>query len=416
MHDLFVRSAANKRRRLFVYRRPPKQSAALRMEILSLSYAFLIVFTASAGVCMVILLSRRIHMPLAERRLDTGAIQAAHSHPTPRIGGLSLIMSLLLMALLLPTEMGKHVWMITVSVTPIAIAGLAEDMGFHIRPKWRLAAAALSSVLAIAMLGVWLLRTSLPGLDTLMLWSPFAMAFTVFACAGLCNAFNLIDGLNGLAAGMGVIAALGLSAIAIKTGQAEMAGMQMMLIAGLLGFLVFNFPLGKIFLGDMGAYALGHILAWSAIILLHRVPDLSPWAVLLIFFWPVADTLFAIYRRRRAGRPTDMPDRLHFHQLVMRAIEITLTGRVRRQVANPLATLLMAPLFAAPVAVGVLLWNLPLAAFMAVCCFAALFVVTYGVGLRATRRYRRSRSASRSVSFSDKFAKASAIRSRQFEP
>jgi len=94
--------------------------------------------------------------------------------------------------------------------------------------------------------------------------------------------------------------------------------------------------------------------------LLIRLPDLSTWAVLLVFFWPIADTFFAIYRRRRAGRPTDMPDRLHYHQLVMRALEITLIGRNRRNVANPLATLVILPLASAPVIAGVLLWNKPL--------------------------------------------------------
>ena len=119
-------------------------------------------------------------------------------------------------------------------------------------------------------------------------------------------------------------------------------------MAPLLGFFVFNFPLGAIFLGDAGAYGLGHILSWLAISLMIRVPEVTPWAVLLIFFWPIADTFFAIYRRRIAGRPTDQPDRLHFHQLVMRALEITLTGRKLRRLTNPMSTVVMMPLFTAP--------------------------------------------------------------------
>ena len=136
-----------------------------------------------------------------------------------------------------------------------------------------------------------------------LLIAPFAIAFTIFAGAGICNGFNLIDGVNGLSASVGVMAALSMAAIAARSGDAAMIDLNMIVIGSLLGFLVFNFPLGKIFLGDAGAYGLGHILSWFAIALMVRLDDLTPWAVMLIFFWPVADTFLAIYRRRRSGRP-----------------------------------------------------------------------------------------------------------------
>ncbi|MDX5413568.1 MAG: glycosyltransferase [Rhodobacterales bacterium] len=274
------------------------------------------------------------------------------------------------------------------SVIPVAIAGLAEDLGYHVRPRNRLIAAGLSSATAILVLDVWLPRTDVPGLDHLMVWAPFAWLFTVFACAGICNAFNLIDGLNGLSSGIGVITAIGLAAIAAKTGFSSLVEMKLMLVAALMGFLMFNFPFGKIFLGDIGAYALGHLLAWFSIALLIRLPELSTWAVLLIFFWPIADTFFAIYRRRRAGRPTDMPDRLHYHQLVMRALEITLIGRGRRNIANPMATLVILPLASVPVITGVLLWNKPFEAFLAVCGFSVLFVLSYVLGVKSVQSGR----------------------------
>ena len=103
------------------------------------------------------------------------------------------------------------------------------------------------------------------------------------------------------------------------------------MVAAVLGFMVLNFPLGKIFLGDGGAYALGHLLVWSAIILINYASDVSAFAILLIFFWPVADTGLAIWRRWKLGNPTDRPDRLHFHQLAMRFIEIRFFGRDRRK-------------------------------------------------------------------------------------
>lgn len=348
----------------------------------------LIVFLVSAAICGLILKSRDIYMPLVERRGDSRAVQSAHKRPTPRIGGLALVGSLLPIAFFLPADISSRLWLFMLSVIPVAVAGLAEDLGYHLRPRTRLIAAGLSSVAAIFLLDVWLPRTDVPGLDYLMIWAPFAWLFTVFACAGICNAFNLIDGLNGLSSGVGVITALGLAAIAAQTGFTSLVEMKLMLVAALVGFMMFNFPLGRIFLGDVGAYALGHLLAWFSIALLIRLPDLSTWAVLLVFFWPIADTFFAIYRRRRAGRPTDMPDRLHYHQLVMRALEITLIGRDRRSIANPLATLVILPLASAPVFAGVLLWNKPLEAFVALCVFSALFVLSYIVSVKSLQAGR----------------------------
>lgn len=349
---------------------------------------FLIVFSVCAAICALILKTRDIHMPLVERRGDVMAVQAAHKRPTPRIGGLALVVSLLPISYLLPADISSRFWLFSLSVLPVAIAGLAEDLGYHVRPVFRLLAACLSSAVAIALLDIWLPRTDVPGLDRLMVWAPFAWLFTIVACAGICNAFNLIDGLNGLSSGVGVITALGLAAIAAQTGHDSLFQMNLMLVAALLGFLVFNFPFGKIFLGDVGAYALGHILAWFSIALMIRVPDLSPWAVLLVFFWPIADTFFAIYRRRRAGRSADTPDRLHYHQLVMRTLEITLIGRDRRNVANPLATLVILPMAGAPVLAGVLMWDKPIQAFVALCSFAALFVLSYVVSVRSVRSGR----------------------------
>ena len=86
-------------------------------------------------------------------------------------------------------------------------------------------------------------------------------------------------------------------------------------------YVILNFPWEN-FYGDGGAYVLGHLLVWCAILLINHEPEISPFAILLIFFWPVADTGLAIWRRWKLGNPTDRPDRLHFHQLAMRFLEI----------------------------------------------------------------------------------------------
>ena len=314
------------------------------------------------------------------------AVQSAHSVPTPRYGGIGILCGLLAGVVLIREESRMIYTLFMLSTVPVFSAGLTEDLGFDVSPRKRLLAAAVSGSLAVILLQTWVTQLGIPFTGPLIAFAPFAIVFTVFASSGICNAFNLIDGLNGLSAGTGVIVALGLSALAIQSGLPDIAQMSFFVIAVLAGFLLFNYPFGKIFMGDAGAYSLGHILSWFAIYMVAHSPEMSPWAIVLVFFWPVADTFFAIYRRRRSGKATDQPDRLHYHQLVMRALEIFWLGRDRRRIANPLATLIMMPFISGPVVAGVLLWDNNAGAFGVVIVFAVLFVGSYFLGMRLAAR------------------------------
>lgn len=340
-------------------------------------------------MCGLVLWARDFHLPLALRRNDMRAIQAAHTQPTPRLGGLALLAGLFLSSLLVSDEIAPRFRLFLFSLAPVFVAGLLEDIGIHVSPRLRLGAAALSSVIVIALLDVWIPRVGVPLADRLFALAPLAIPFTVFACVGVSNAFNLIDGLNGLSSGVGVVVALALAAIAAKGGSAVLVECCLLVAAALVGFLLFNFPLGLIFLGDAGAYTLGHVLAWFSVSLMVRVPEVTPWAVLLVFFWPIADTFMTILRRRRARRAAMHPDRMHFHQALMRGLEIVVLGRRARRFSNPMTTVLMVPLFSAPAVVGVILWNEPVGAFVALCCFAVLFTCLYQTSIRYARGHRR---------------------------
>lgn len=134
---------------------------------------------------------------------------------------------------------------------------------------------------------------------------------------------------------------------------------------------------------------LGFVLSWFGISVLVNVPEASPWAILLTMFWPVADTLLAIYRRSRLKAAPMAPDRLHVHQMTMRALEICVLGRYRRHNANPLCTLVLAPFVIAPPIAGVHFWNQTIMAFTAVVVFSALFFGTYAASLMLIPRFRR---------------------------
>ena len=107
------------------------------------------------------------------------------------------------------------------------------------------------------------------------------------------------------------------------------------LIGGaMLGFLLINWPFGKLFLGDGGAYFVGFALAWIAVLLLARHPEVSAWAPLLICGYPILEVLFSIVRRRRRGLSPGDPDRLHLHSIVKKRVARHLLPRASNLIRN----------------------------------------------------------------------------------
>jgi UDP-GlcNAc:undecaprenyl-phosphate/decaprenyl-phosphate GlcNAc-1-phosphate transferase len=345
---------------------------------------------------MIVVLARFIPW-LSGGRRSLSAVQTMHTKPTPRLGGLAIFVALLASLPLAPPAITDRYTLFIMAASFLFMVGLAEDLGLGVSPRKRLLAAAISSVLVMSLLNVWLPRADVPLLDDWMDHWAVAVPLTLLVTVGVANGFNLIDGVNGLAALTAVVAAVALALVADAAGYTVMFHLSMMLAAAVLGFMVLNYPFGFIFLGDAGAYTLGFVLSWFAIAMLNNVPEASVWAMLLVVFWPVADTVLAIWRRSRSSRPAMSPDRLHFHQLVMRALEIHFLGRGRRHIANPLTTMILSPLVAAPPMMGVLFWNQPLMAFMSVLFFAALFGVTYNVAKPALKVLSRTDRAERSV-------------------
>ena len=340
-----------------------------------LSFSLVVATSVIAGLLIIALHSSLPN--LAQLRDDLQATQRSHLVPTPRLGGIAILASIITILFVQPEQSTSWFTALCISLIPVAATGLAEDLGLHVSPKRRLLAAALSSAMAIAVVGIWIPRVDIVGLDILMQWKVVAFTFTVVATAGVCHAFNLIDGINGLAGGFAISALVGLSIVAGHAENAADAEIGLLLIAAILGFLLLNFPFGKIFLGDAGAYSLGHIVVWYAIYLVWTIDDLTAWSIALILFWPIMDTLYSMYRRSKTGKPMDHPDRLHFHQVVMRVIQIASSGRIKMTVANPLATIIIAPFFAGPIIVGTLLWDQPLFAALSVLACAMAFVATY---------------------------------------
>ena len=358
-----------------------------------------IVFTSSLLIgCVIVAVSRRL---IINKRDDLQAVQAAHVTAVPRIGGIAIICALFISLAFQfgDPQQGNLNSKLLLSIVPILFVGLSEDFGLLTKPRLRILAAAASGVLFMWLFEEWLPRADFPGLDFAVQWAPFAIVLSIFLTVGVSHAFNLIDGLNGLASFTAISAALALAFIANNSELYAHRDVMILLVVAIFGFVVLNFPFPKIFLGDAGAYSIGHMLAWMSISILWHADNVTPWAILLIFFWPVADTILAIARRLAKGRPIAHPDRLHFHQLTMRAVEIIFLGRQQRRISNPLSTVIMLPFIVTPMWAGVMLATDRVYAAITVLLCTFLFITTYVTGIIIANKMRNRRHREISYNF-----------------
>jgi UDP-N-acetylmuramyl pentapeptide phosphotransferase/UDP-N-acetylglucosamine-1-phosphate transferase len=174
-----------------------------------------------------------------------------------------------------------------------------------------------AAAIGVVLLGAVIPRLDVPGFDVLLHWSPFAIAFTAFAVGGVANSINIIDGYNGLAGGHAVIVLAAMAGLSALLGDTFLMTSAFAMIGALLGFLAWNYPSGKIFLGDGGAYLLGFWLGELSVLIVTRHPEVSPWFPMLLLVYPIFETLYSMYRRKIiGGLSPGQPDRMHLHQII----------------------------------------------------------------------------------------------------
>jgi UDP-N-acetylmuramyl pentapeptide phosphotransferase/UDP-N-acetylglucosamine-1-phosphate transferase len=262
-----------------------------------------------------------------------GGVQKLHRVPTSRLGGLVVVVAYL--ALIGVAHKIGHVTLaaalpLALAAVPVALIGLVEDLTGSVRPRYRLGAAVTSAALASVYAGGVIPRLDLPLVDPLLAHVWIVLPLTWFMVAGACNAINLVDGANGLAAGTALIMFGGIAAAAGWSGDPTTTAEALAVMGSLIGFLMWNYPGGKIFLGDAGAYFIGFIYAELSIRLIARNDGISAWYVIVLAGYPIADTLFAMYRRGIVRAvPLMKPDALHLHSLVFRRIALPIERRMK---------------------------------------------------------------------------------------
>ena len=356
--------------------------------------AFLLAFLASLLTVLFIVRYQRMHRHLSGDH-DLEGVQKFHAVPVPRIGGIALVVGLL--AGILPREwssdpaVARFGLLLLATAVPAMLAGLAEDLTKRLGWKERLLATFVSAALAGWALSGWLTRVEVYPVDWLLALPFVPVLFTCFAVTGVTHAFNLIDGYNGLAGAVGAVILAGIAYVAFQVSDFGIMIAAFAAMGAVLGFLVWNYPRGLIFLGDGGAYLIGFWVAELSVLLVTRNPAVSRWFPLLLCFYPVFETVFTIYRRVWLHRShPGMPDAAHLHQIIYKRLVRWAVGShdarsltARNNMTSPylwvLSSLAVIP--------AVLFWRHTLVLQLCV----ALFVLVYLWLYRAIVRFKSPR-------------------------
>lgn len=306
--------------------------------------AFLLAF--ALGVAFMPLIIRLSHKrawydSVDHRKIHTGAV--------PRLGGVGISLTFfitVLLMLLLPDFFGTHIsftlpgLLFFVGIFLVHAVGVVDD--FRNLPALLKLVVQVFAAGLVALAGVEISGFLIPFTTLWLDFGSLSLPLTIFWVISISNAINLIDGMDGLAGTVSLVASLVFAGIHGLTGNILGMSLGLAVAGGLLGFLVFNKPKAKLFMGDGGAYFLGMILATLPFVPANFLdagfteglfrsmqvfvaptlaqgayPPVDVTVVAVVLLIPIADMLAAILRRLRKGIPLHTPDREHVHHKLL---------------------------------------------------------------------------------------------------
>ncbi|MDX2032114.1 MAG: MraY family glycosyltransferase [Blastocatellia bacterium] len=260
-----------------------------------------------------------VDMPDGKRRI--------HKTPIPRLGGAAIYFSMLLglfVLMLLNTLVTqgvesniRRVLVMIVPATLVFLVGVYDDFN-GMRASTKLAFELLATAILYGC-GFRIEVVSAPFIGSFDFPALLGFPLTAMWVIGITNAFNLIDGIDGLATGASGFAMLSIFIFSMATGHADVSVISIVLLGGTLGFLRYNFNPATIFLGDSGSLFLGFMAAALSMASAQKSPTLIAIAIPLVTFGlPVAEVGLSIARRFVSGEPIFQSDRRHIHHMLLR--------------------------------------------------------------------------------------------------
>lgn len=251
-----------------------------------------------------------VDIPKDERRV--------HNKPMPLLGGLAIYIAVIITSLLfLPKD--RTLISIIVGGSIIFVSGFFDDIK-ELSPKGKLIFQLVAAiVLILGDVKIDAITNPLDRPGAVLSLGIFAVPITIFWVVGITNTLNLIDGLDGLAAGVAMIASLSFSLVANKFNYIPVIIMSAIVAGACTGFLPYNFNPAKIFMGDTGALFLGFIMAALSIEgVMKSVATIAVVVPIIILGVPIFDTTFAIFRRLLNGKSIAEADKGHLHHRLLK--------------------------------------------------------------------------------------------------
>lgn len=277
-------------------------------------------------------------------------IQTIHLDEVSRLGGLTLIIFFSTYIFLYQIKLA---YLLFISLL-IFVPAFLEDVGFEINPFIRFILILLSCFLIVLKFKA-LPEFNIGFLNSIMNNDIFRVLFFTFALAALINGQNIIDGSNGLSSFTSLISFICLLYIGLEFNDYYLIKISTILIILISCFLVFNYPLGKIFLGDMGSYFLGLISGYLVIETFAKYQNLSSWSAVIILFYPIIEVIFSYIRKKIQGKSPFIADDQHLHlKIFFRLSEMKGNSKLTNALVTPfLCIVWLTPLIFIPISIRI---------------------------------------------------------------
>lgn len=349
--------------------------------IKNLSMALLSFTCALIASCVIFGLSK---YDLIKTILDSAdGPQKLHFKNVPRIGGVGIAVAC---SIVIIGPLGKglgsvqrDILLMLISAAPVFFIGLLEDCNKNLSIKIRLIFALLSALIVSYFFNLSVSNIGIPLLAHPLSLPIIGFLLACFCIVGAINAYNIIDGLNGLTSIFAVISFSAIAFIANLLDNQHVLVTSLVLIGSVMGFFVLNYPFGLIFLGDCGSYFLGFMVATLGIFLVDSHPRVSPWFPIVLNFYPIFETLFSIYRRKvlKNINPS-AADRLHLHTLVFRRV----MGQKHKPYArifcaNSRTSALMSIIGLVPALFALVFWDNNMGLIICFMLFSVIYIYLY---------------------------------------
>ncbi len=253
---------------------------------------------------LVSMLARRIGA------VDLPSGRRIHTHPTPRLGGLAIMLGVLIPTLfLLPVDSQARALLVGAAL--VGLIGAVDDI-FTLDPIVKLVGQIACAAIPVSA-GLTIDHITLPIMGVHNLGA-MQYPITIVWFVAIVNMINFIDGMDGLAAGVAGLSAINFAILAASLGRTDPAVLAAAIAGACGAFLIFNFHPARVFMGDSGSMFLGFAIAGVAVDgVLKSVATVALFGPLLVLAIPILDTSFVIMRRIKHGKPVYQADRSHFH-------------------------------------------------------------------------------------------------------